>query len=175
MKRYRAFFQQKKKKKEVYQSFFKLLPHNRCSGLIPSIQRTVSRLWSKLTRKANRHGGLRSARSVSAGDGPRPEDHPDRGGGLRSAPAQSRGRVPAGRPSGPRSVCRADHSTGGPDAAQKWHSPGLFISLHSSISNFLVPSESRTLQNMDYPWRERNANKWLSLRAQQHDWRLFLP
>lgn len=32
------------KKKEVYQSFFKSLPHNRCSGLIPSIQRTVSRL-----------------------------------------------------------------------------------------------------------------------------------
>ena len=34
----------KKKKKKVYQSFFKSLPHTRCSGLIPSIQKTVSRL-----------------------------------------------------------------------------------------------------------------------------------
>ena len=33
-----------KKKKKVYQSFLKSLPHNCCSGLIPSIQKTVSRL-----------------------------------------------------------------------------------------------------------------------------------
>ena len=39
-----SFLSAKKKKKELYQSFFRSLPHNRCSGLIPSIQKTVSPL-----------------------------------------------------------------------------------------------------------------------------------
>lgn len=103
-----------KKKKKVYQSFFKSLPHNRCSGLIPSIQKTVSRLWSKLSRKPNRQGGLRSPRVSSPLATGRVQTITGTEAEARAlAPAGPGRRVPAGGPPRPPSVCRADHSTEG--------------------------------------------------------------
>lgn len=105
-----------KKKKEVYQSFFRSLPHNRCSGLIPSIQKTVSPLWSKLTRnrtdtEAWGPPGSRVSSPLATGRVQRITEQRRRL--VRLLLRGAGRRVPAGGPPRPPSVCRADHSTEG--------------------------------------------------------------
>lgn len=104
------------KKKKVYQSFFRSLPHNRCSGLIPSIQKTVSPLWSKLTRnrtdtEAWGPPGSRVSSPLATGRVQRITGQRRRL--LRLLLRGAGRRVPAGGPPRTPSVCRADHSTEG--------------------------------------------------------------
>lgn len=124
-----------KKKKKVYQSFFKSLPHNRCSGLIPSIQKTVSRLWSKLSRKPNRQGGLRSPRvssPLATGRVQTITGTEAEAGALASARGRAAGSLQEGRPdphpcAGRTTAQRGRPCGAAPDAAQKRQSPMSFL------------------------------------------------